>query len=145
MKAGALIICAVIVILLMPGVLSAVNDFRMTDQTDEFNVSIGDDTEDSVTLSQDLYDDETRNAAITSNLTTDAPIASTYTTATNALLVTGLTGNTTRRLTIVYKLDALSAYTGAAIVTKVWPMMLILGSLAIIVAAVAVAANRRGE
>ena len=142
MKSGGMIICAVIVLLLLPAVIGAINDFQQADQTDEFTVATGDTTQSSVTLSQDLYDDATRNASLSSNLTSDTPIASTYTTATNALLVTGLTGNSTRRLTVEYGIDNLGDYTGASIAIKVWPMLLVLGSICLIVAAVVVASKR---
>ena len=143
MKSGALIICAVVVLLLLPATLGSINSFRMEEQIDYFNVTVGNTDNSTVTLSQDLMDDETQNIdTITSNTTTDAPFAYSYTASTNALFVTGLTANVTSRLTVDYNIDGLDDYTGAGIATKVWPMLLVLGSICLVVAAVYNATRR---
>ena len=57
----------------------------------------------NVTLSYDLYQAATAEIIeITSTVGTDTPVGSTYTEATKKLLVSGLTADTSRTLTIEY-------------------------------------------
>jgi hypothetical protein len=145
MKVAALMISAVIVIMLLAAAITSIDDFRMTDQADPFNVTTGDNvTTATVTLSQELFGDETRNASVSSNLTSDAPIASSYDDDTQVLTITGLTASESRRLTITYSIDALTDYWGAGIAARMWPLILIIGVLAIVVGAV-YAASHRGD
>lgn len=145
MKTAALMIGAVIVILLLPAAIISIDDFRLADQEDEFIVSTGGaETSKDVTLSQELFGDETRNASVSSNVTADAPIASSYASATQALTVTGLAVSESHRLTVTYKIDALTDYWGAGTGARVWPIMLILGVIGIIAGAV-YNATRRGD
>lgn len=137
MKTAALMIGAIIVSLLLPATVTAIDDFRLTDQVDLFNSATGGgETTVDVTLSQELFGDETRNASVSSNLTTDAPIASSYVSGTQVLTVSGLIASESHRLTVTYKIDALEDYWGAGTATRVWPIMLVLGVLGIIVGAV---------
>lgn len=146
MKSAGLLIAAIIIILMMPACLVSINEFRMAEQVDEYNVTTGGGvTEADVVLSQDLFSDETRNADATSNLSSDAPIASTYASATNTLTITGLEASADRRLTVTYQIDALSDYWGAGTGTRVWPILLILGVLGVVTGAVIYATRRGGE
>jgi len=145
MKTVALMIGAVILMLLMPAAITSIDDFRMTDQEDQFITTTGAaDTDSDVTLSQTLFGDETRNATVSSNVTADAPIASSYVSATKVLTVIGLEASESHRLTVTYKIDALTDYYGAGTGARVWPLMLILGVLGIIAGAV-YNATRRGD
>lgn len=145
MKTAALMIGAILVILLMPATLLSIDDFRMADFQNEYNVATGaGENTTSVTLSQELYGDETRNAIVTSNVTADAPIASSYTSSSRALLVTGLAASESRRLTVDYQIDALEDYWGAGLGSRVWPLFLILGVLGIVAGAV-YNATRKGD
>lgn len=145
MKTAALLIAAVILLLLLPASILAIDQFRLTDQEDPFNVTTAANvTLSTVTLSQELYGDETRNASVSSNVTDDAPIASSYNSATQVLTVTGLQESETRRLTVEYKIDRLGDYFAAGTGAKVLPVLLILGILCIIGGACYLA-FRRGD
>lgn len=143
MRTAALLISAVLVILLMPAAIEAIDGFRLQEYTNDFNVTTGGGvTTATVTLSQPLYGDETRNAVVSSNLTTDAPIASTYIAATKVLTVIGLQASQTHRLSVEFKIDRLGDYFGAGIGAKVWPLLLILGTLGIIAGAIYTATRK---
>ena len=145
MKSLSLIIGAVIVILLLSGVLSALNAFRSTDIEASYDVTTAANvTTSSITLAHELFGDNTVSAEVTSNITTDAPIPYSYTASTKALLVTGLEASNTRRITIDYLTDGLWDYPGASLTARMWPVMIGLGIIGLIIAAV-VAATRRGE
>ncbi len=146
MKPVLLLIGAVIIILLMPAMLLSINSFRMADQEDEYIIPLtSPDVSAVITLSQGLFDDATYNVSLSSNVTADAPIASGYVATTKALTVTGLETDTTRRLTVDYKIAALDSYWGADTGAKTWPMFLILGVLGIIVGAVYTATRHGGD
>ncbi len=145
MKTSSLLIAAVIIILMLPAVLLSIDDFRLVDQKDPFNVTTAAGvTSANITLSQDLYGGNTANAAVSSNETDDAPIAASYTTATNVLNITGLVESNTRRLDVTYSIDRLGDYFGAATGSKVLPILMILGILCIVGGAGYAAWNRHG-
>jgi len=136
MKTAALLVAALIIILLLPASILAIDQFRLDEQSDPFNVTTGSGvTSANVTLSQELYGDETRNASVTSNLTGDAPIASSYTSSTQVLNVTGLVASESRQLTVEYKIDRMGDYYGAGAGSRVLPVLLILGVLCVVGAA----------
>jgi hypothetical protein len=144
-KSLALIIGAVCVILLLSGALLAINDFRSTSVTEEYDITTdGAEVSSNVTLVHELFGDNTISASITSDYAGDAPIAYSYTASTQKLIITGLDASQTRRLTIVYKTDALWDYPGASISARMWPLFIVLGVIGLIAAAV-VSATRRGE
>jgi hypothetical protein len=133
MKAATLLIAAGIILFFLPGILLSLDTFRLEDQVDPFVVTTAAGvTSANITLSQDLYNDETRNASITSNLTTDAAIAFSYTSATNVLLVTGLTADASHYLTVTYSIDALGDYYGAGVSARVIPVLMVLGIMCIV-------------
>ena len=137
MKTATLILGAVIILLFIPSAMDSIDDFRTTEQVDAYDITTGGGvTTANVTLSQELFGDETRNASVSSNMTVDAPIASSYVSNTQALNVIGLEASTERRLTVTYAIDALDDYPGAGVAARVWPILLILGVIGIIVAAV---------
>lgn len=145
MKTVALLIGAVLLVLLMPAAITSIDDFRQSDYENQFDVTTGvGETSASVNLSQELFGDETANAVVTSNITSDAPIASSYVGSTQTLTITGLAASETRRLTVDFKIDALTDYFGAATGAQVWPLMLILGVLGVVAAAI-YSAVRRGD
>lgn len=144
MKSAALLFAVIAIALMLPAMLLSIDDFRLNEQEDPFNVTTGaGTTSQGVGLSQSLFGNDTIHASVSSNLTTDAPIAYSYTSANQTLLVTGLTASASRRLTITYDIDALGDYWGAGTATRVWPLLLIFGGLAVIVAAVYVALESR--
>lgn len=145
MKTSALLIAAVILMLLLPASIVAIDQFRLTDQTDYFTLASGANAT-TKTLTQDLYNDETRNvSSITSNVTTDAPAASSYTAATNALYITGLDSTKSHYLTVVYSIDRLDDYFGASTGAKVIPVLMVLGIMATVGGAVYNSFSRHNE
>ena len=133
MKAATNLIAAGIIILMLPAMILAIDQFRLDDQVDPFvETTGGAETTADVTLSQDLYGDETRNASVSSNVTGDAPVASSYVSATNVLTITGLQVSTSHYLTITYKINRLGDYFGAAAGSRVVPVLLILGVMCIV-------------
>lgn len=143
MKALALIIGAVCVILLLSGALAAIHDFRSTSIEEQYDITTGAGvTSSNVTLVHELFGDNTISATVTSDLNLDAPIAYSYTSSTQVLLVTGLDESQTRRLTIDYRTDGLWDYPGAGLTARMWPLLLGLGVIGLIVAAVIVAVKR---
>lgn len=145
MKTATLLIAAVILILLLPASILAIDQFRLDDQSDPFNVTTGAGvTSTSVTLSQDLYGDETSNIDVSSNITGDAPIASSYNSNTHALTITGLQESESHQLTVDYKIDRMGDYFAAGTGAKILPVLLILGILCIVGGA-AYNAFSRGE
>lgn len=145
MKSVSLIIGAICVILLLSGAISAINSFRATDITEEYDITTAAGVVTAnITLVHELFGDNTISAEVTSNNSLDAPIAFSYTSSTQVLQVTGLEVSQTRRLTIVYGTDALWDYPGASIAARVWPLFLVIGVIGLVVAAV-YNATRHGE
>ena len=145
MKAATNLIAAGIILLLLPAMILAIDQFRLADQVDPFVVTTGAAANTtSVTLSQDLYGDETRNASVSSNVTGDAPVASSYVSSTNVLTISGLLADTSHYLTVTYKIDRLGDYFGAGAGARVVPVLLVLGVLCIVGGA-GYQAFRRGE
>lgn len=145
MRPLSLIIGSICVILLLSGALSAINDFRSTAITEEYDITTGVGvTSANITLVHDLFGDNTISATVTSNDTGDAPISYLYTASTRILQITGLDASVTRRLTIVYRTDSLWDYPGAGLSARMWPVFIVLGIIGLIAAAV-VSAMRRGE
>lgn len=107
----------------------AVYDFRTDLREEDFSVAtaVGVTTDNS-TLGQPLYDDDIGTVDFLSDETTDVPIATSYNTTSRQLLVSGLSANSTRTLTIFYDVDALAG--GDALNTFVgyvpWVWMLII-------------------
>ena len=143
MKSVILIISACMIILLLPAVLLSINEFRMTEYEEPHIITTAAEvTTSDITLSQELFSGETYNAVVTSNITADAPIPSSYVSSTQVLTVTGLEADNSRTLTITYEIDALNDYIGAGLGATIWPIMLVLGVIGIIVAAVYQATRR---
>ncbi len=137
-----LLLGACFILLLLPSVLPAMNQFRSTDFTEQHGTvtTAAGVTSANVTLSQDLFEDRTSEVSeITSTFVNDFPIASTYTTASNKLLVIGLAASENRTLTIKYKIGRLDDYVGADVGATTWPLMLLLGVLGVIGASIYVA------
>ncbi len=143
MKSLSLIIGAVCVILLLSGALAAINDFRATEVVEQYDVTTGAGVlSENITLVHELFGDNTLSASIASDSTNDTPIAYSYTSATQVLLVTGLDAGQSRRLTITYDTDGLWDYPGASLTARMWPLMIGLGIIGLVAAAVIVAVRR---
>lgn len=136
MKAAIQVIAALIIILMLGAVVTALDSFRLDEQVDPFTVTSGN-TSAQLTLSQSLYNADTANViSITSNTTTDAALPSTYVSATKVLTITGLDSTASHYLYVTYYRDGLEEYFGAQTASRTVPVLLILGVISIVGGAV---------
>ena len=132
MLAGAMILTVLLV-----AFITGIDDARMVEFEELHNATTGAGANTTVvTLTQELFNDETRHVTISSNLTSDAPVPSSYATATQKLTVGGLAASETRQLTVGYKIDRLGEYYAMGVALKVFPMLLGLGIIGLIAAAI---------
>ena len=102
-------IIVVAVILWMLPFTEAIYDFRTDVRTDTFTVLTGVGvTTGSVQLFTDIYDDDTSTIDLSSNDADDDPLYSSYNASNRQLDMTGFAANTTRTLTVLYDIDALT-------------------------------------
>lgn len=105
----AFIIMFVAAVLWMLPVTEGIYDFRTDVRTDINTVttSIGV-TTGNITLFSTLYDNDTSTITISSDDSDDSPLYSSYNTTTRRLVFSGLAANTTRTMTVLYDVDALT-------------------------------------
>jgi len=105
----AFLIIVVAVILWMLPFTEAIYDFRTDVREDNFTVITGVGvTNSTVQLFTDIYDDDISMIDLSSNDGDDTPTYSSYNSTTRNLVVTGLSANTTRTLSVWYDIDALT-------------------------------------
>lgn len=86
----------------------------------------------TVQLFKELYDDDTSSIELLSHDVDDTPLYSSYNTTTRAIVITGLSANTTRTLDVTYDVDAIdnSYFSNATtVVTYIWLIMIPLFAL----------------
>ena len=146
MRTTMMLAGAIILVLLLAAFIVGLDDARMDEFEELHNVTTGAGANTSViTLTQELFNDETRHVSISSNLTSDAPVPSNYATATQKLTVGGLTTDSSRQLTVTYQTDGLGEYYGIGTALKVFPMLLGLGIIGLIAAAMYQGVSGRDE
>jgi len=132
----ALLIVVAAVFLWMIPASSAIYDFRTDLREDTFTSATGlGVTSANVTLQKPVYDDDTETIDITSDLATDTPAYSSYNATSRQLLISGLTANTTRTLTVTYDIDVLVGYDAINTLVDRFPFIWILIIVAFPVAA----------
>lgn len=94
------------------------------------------DTTASVVLVKSVYDDDIQLVTPTSNLSTDAPVAFSYNATNRELVVSGLTDNATRTLTIDYSIDALGGTGAVNTLASRFPWIMLLCAIVIAPAAI---------
>jgi len=105
-------------------VSEAVYDFKTMLREDVFTSPTGVGvTSANVTLGKPVYDADTGTIDILSDLSTDNASVGGYNSTNRLLLVSGLTANTTRILTITYDIDALEGYDAIVIVADRFPFI----------------------
>lgn len=122
-----LIMIAVLMIV-FPLVMNATHDLQTDNQTDATLALGGTPPAGTCVLTEDLFSDNTDNVV---SVTGDKPEALTvtgYTPATHTLAVTGVT--TSENVTVVYKVDALTDYTGLGTLVGMTPLLIWIGILA---------------
>lgn len=104
-----IIILATVMLFLLP-ITPAVYDFKTDVRQDSFTTptAVGATTA-NVVLIKELYDDDVMTISLASDLATDVPAVVSYNATNRALLVSGLTDNTTRGLVVDYDVDSLNA------------------------------------
>lgn len=127
------IIMIIIAMQFMPDMTSATHEVITDSQIDTGNVTTGVGvTTGDVTLTQSLYNDATGYiTSVTSDHGADNPVASAYTTATQALTISGLAASQTRDLTVVYDYDATGDYTGLRAAGRMVPTLIILALICV--------------
>lgn len=102
-----LIIIASTLLFLVP-ITESVEEFLVDTQEDNISVStaVGE-TSENVTLSETLYDSDISSVVVISDLSSDTVSWSSYNATPNHFLVSGMTANTSRLLTVSYDIDAL--------------------------------------
>ena len=107
----ALLILFAVAVLFMLPMTEAIYDFRTDVREDNFTVPTGDiSTNATVQLFTDIFEDDVSTIDLFSNLGTDNPTYSSYNATPRNLVVTDLTANTTRILTVFYDIDALRVH-----------------------------------
>lgn len=102
-----LVIVTTVILFLLP-ISEGVYDFQTDLREDDFtvNTAVGATTA-NVTLLKPIYDNDTSTIGIISDTSDDVPLYSSYNTTTRLLAMSGLSGNTTRTITVSYDIDAL--------------------------------------
>jgi hypothetical protein len=137
MKPISLIIGACIVILLLGAVLGGITLFRSAEYIQPAVITTaGGETTADVVLIQPLFDDTTSYVTITSNVTGDAAIPSSYTAASHTLTISGLLASTSHYLYITFRYNQLTSYWAADIASRAWPLLIAVGLLGCIGAAI---------
>jgi hypothetical protein len=113
-------------------IMPALSNFRGLDVTAPYNVALtgSDNTTATIVLANEVLDDNKVNVEITSPDVDDAPVAFDYVAVTKRLTVTGLAPDTTRQLSVVYKVPRLDGATDMA--ARFTPTVLIIAGIAIV-------------
>jgi hypothetical protein len=126
------IIMVAVLFILFPIVMTSAHELQTEEATQvEAAVATGmGETSAPVVLDTALWSGASANVvSIVSDNILDTPAAGTYTAATRTLNVTGLAADDTRELILVYKVDALTDYTGMGQMVAVAPLLLFMGVL----------------
>ena len=110
-------------ILWMLPITSAVYDFRTDVREDAFSVdTAAAGTTANVTLIKAVYDNDTNTIGYVSSIA-ETPVYSSYNTTSRQLLTSGLTGSTTRTLTVNYDTNALTHSGAIDTLIDWWPFI----------------------
>ena len=145
MKSLMLLLGAIMIIIMMAAVATAIQDFRSEDY-EESHASVttaAGVTSANLTLTQDLFGDRTAEVnSVTSSFGPDVPLVSTYTAANNHLLISGLAASGNRTLTVDYRIGRLDDFYASDLAARSWMMFLVLGIIGVVAAAVYQATRR---
>ncbi len=146
MKTAFAIIGAILILVLFGTMISGMREAQTDEQEDNFGAEVtapGTTTAD-VVLTAPLYGEELTNiVSITSTLGTDVPLATDYTPLTRTLEVSGLDDDASRTLTVTYLFGALGDYVGVGTFLGLTPLLVGIGAVIIIVAAMVLAFKNR--
>jgi len=134
----AFIIMVTAAILFMLPVTEGIYDFITDVREDTFTVTTGvGSTNATVQLFKAIYDDDTNTIELSSNDADDIPLYSSYNATNRNLVVTGLSENITRTLTVNYDIDALSNSAAVATLVSKFDLIWLLVVIAFPAAAIA--------
>ncbi len=134
----AFLVLVTSVLLFMLPVNEAIRDYRTYVKTDSFTSPTAPAiTTANVTLTKALYDNDTSSFVLSSDLSTDVPVFSSYNGTTRALMVAGLSDNTTRILTIDYEVNSLTTWASVGTLMDKLPMIWLLLIIAFPMAGIA--------
>lgn len=112
-------------------------EYRTEEQTDDFSVTTGVGvTSANCTLDDFIYDDDDDTIEIESSLA-EVPTATSYNGTTKTVLVSTLTANATRTLSITYDIDAIPDNDAINTMIDRWPWIWMLVCIAFPVAGIA--------
>lgn len=137
-KAIILVVGAVLLLgAIAYGIMPTLNDFRTEDVDQNVNVSTGvGATTATLTLGSSLWNDSLSYLSLSSNNSNDVPAATSYNATTKVLAVSGLSDNSTRTLTVSYKVNGLEDNRGVEEGVKSLPTVLILVVIALAISVV---------
>lgn len=117
-------------------IMPALSSFRGLEITAPYNITLtgSDNTTTSLVLANDVLDDNKVNIDVISPDEDDAPVAFDYVAATRRVTINGLAPDTTRQLSVVYKVPRLDGATDMA--ARFTPTILVIAGLAIVAGSV---------
>ena len=137
---GAIIVIAAVIMftIAIAPMFSSVESFRTDTVEQSYGVTTSGNVTTDVALTHPLWRDSvTYVTRLSSNITGDSLIADNYTSASQALSLSGLAASATRTLTVEYQTAGLNEYTGADEVSVALPAIVV-GLFLILVLAIVV-------
>lgn len=132
-KALMVIIGVVVVVIIFPLAMTAIHNSQTDSVTESFAASVVAAGSTTVTLTTDPWKDRTASVtAMTATGAGAAPVASSYTTATNALVITGLGADTPQDITVTYDYDATTDFTGLGDMMGLTPLLMWISIIGVI-------------
>ena len=144
MKSISILFGVGFICLMLAAIMGALNAFRAVDVTEPHNVTLtgSDNTTASFVLANDVLDNNKVNITVYSPNVGDAPVAYGYVSATHLLTVNGLLPDTSRQLSVVYKVSRLDGFVD--LMVRFVPAFLVIGLIFIIIGAAVAIFQGRG-
>lgn len=119
--------CGIFLALMATGITDVAEDFRTDLLTETYN---GDTTSGSINatlqLSHPLWKETVSDMVVRTDVSSDVPYAHNYNSTTREIVVSGLTANQTREITLTYKTAGLSDYEGGEEIATKIPLFIML-------------------
>ncbi len=122
-----IIIADLFMLAALPAIMNLVTDFRTDDYTQTYIVATNaTSVNGTVQLNKQLWEGSIVYAEVASNITSDTPALTDYNTDNRALTFNGLALNSSRLITVDYKSNGLTEFTGANQGSLIFPTVYIL-------------------